>query len=76
MISKSHVVKPVQAVKTVEAAIGLLAELVPLGGKHLEVVVDVLLELANALGAESVRDGLALAGVFGTISGVEEATLN
>lgn len=54
----------------------MLAELVPLGGEHFQVVVDILLELTNALRAESVRDGLALASVLGTVSGVEEAALN
>jgi hypothetical protein len=73
---ESDVVEPVQAVHAVEAAASLLAELVPLGGEHLEVVVHVLLKLTNALGTESVRDSLALASVLSTISGVEETTLN
>ena len=38
--------------------------------------MHVLLELANALGAEGVRDGLALASVLGTVSCVEETALN
>jgi hypothetical protein len=71
-----NVVEPVQAVHAVVAAAGLLAELVPLGGEHLEVVVHVLLELANALSAEGVRDGLALASVLGTVSCVEETALD
>ena len=35
--------------------------------------MDVLLELADGLGGEGVRDGLAFAGVLGSIAGVEEA---
>lgn len=38
--------------------------------------MDVLLELANALRAEGMRYGLSLAGVLGTVSCVEEATLD
>ncbi|CAG8505958.1 6179_t:CDS:2, partial [Scutellospora calospora] len=56
-----NVVEPVQAVHAVESAAGLLAELVPLCRQHLKVVVHVLFELADALGAECVRNGLALA---------------
>jgi len=39
-------------------------------------VVDVLLELAYALRAERVSDGLSLSGVLVTVSGVEEASLD
>jgi len=42
----------------------------------LQVVVDVLLELAYALRAERVSDGLSLSGVLVTVSGVEEASLD
>ena len=73
---EGNVVEPVQAVHAVEAAAGLLAELVPLRGEHLEVVVHVLFELADALGAEGVGDGLALAGVLCAVSGVEQTTLD
>lgn len=36
--------------------------------------MDILLELADRLGRESVRDRLALAGVLGAVTSVEEAT--
>lgn len=39
-------------------------------------MVHVLLELANALAAEGVRDGFAFAGVFDSVAGVEEAALD
>lgn len=42
----------------------------------LQVVCHVLLELADALRAENVRDSLAFAGMFGAIARVEEASLN
>lgn len=38
--------------------------------------MNVLLELANGLGTEGVGDGLALAGVLGTVTGVEQTTAN
>jgi hypothetical protein len=38
--------------------------------------MNVLLELANGLGAESVRDSLALTGVLGTVASVEETAAN
>lgn len=41
-----------------------------------EVVVHVLLELADGLGAEGVGHGLALAGVLRAVAGVEEAALD
>jgi hypothetical protein len=71
-----NVVEPVQAVHTVVAVASLLAELVPLGGEHLEVVVHILLKLTNALRAKGVRDGLALASVLGAVSCVEETALD
>lgn len=46
--------------------------LIPLLLQLLKVVVDVLLELKHRLGRESVRYGLALACVLGTVAGVEE----
>lgn len=36
--------------------------------------MDILFELANGLGAEGVRDGLALTSVFDTVAGIEETT--
>ena len=44
--------------------------------QHLQVVCDVAFELANALGAEGVGDSLSFTGVFGAVTGVEEASLN
>ena len=41
-----------------------------------EVVVHVLLELADGLGAEGVGHGLALAGVLRAVAGVEETALD
>jgi hypothetical protein len=38
--------------------------------------VDVLLELADGLGGEGVRDDLAFAGVFDAVARVEEAALD
>lgn len=71
------VVEPLESVEFgVLALAGLLVDLVPSLGQQLEVVVHVLLELANRLGAEGVGDGLALAGVFMSISGVEQAALD
>lgn len=39
-------------------------------------MVDVLLELAHAFGAEGVGNGLALARVLGSVAGVKQATLD
>ena len=44
--------------------------------QRLQVVCHVLLELADALGAESVGDCLSFAGMLGAVAGVEEASLN
>ena len=44
--------------------------------QHLQVVCDVLFELADALGAEGVGDSLSFTRVFGSVTGVEEASLN
>lgn len=38
--------------------------------------MHVLLELADGLGAECVRDSLALSSVFGAVTGVEETSLD
>ena len=37
-------------------------------------MVDVLFELTDRVGAEGVGDGLALAGVLGTVTSVEQPT--
>lgn len=44
--------------------------------EKLDIAVNVLLELANRLGTESVRDSLALAGVLVTVTGIEETAAN
>ena len=44
--------------------------------QHLQVVCDVLFELANTFGAEGVGNSLSFARVFGAVTGVEEASLN
>lgn len=74
---EGEVVEPVEGVKTDIAGLGVTLEVghtVPLLDELLNVAVDILLELANGLGTESVGDGLALAGVLGTVTGVEQAT--
>jgi hypothetical protein len=53
-----------------------LAEVVPLAHEHVEVAVDVLLELADGLHAEGVRDDLPFTGVFGAVARVEEPALD
>jgi hypothetical protein len=42
----------------------------------LEVVVDVLFELAHGFGGEGVADGFALSCVLGAVACVEEAAAN
>ena len=49
---------------------------VPLLDQLFQVVVHVLLELADRLGAESVGDGFAFTGVLGAVSRVEKAALD
>lgn len=44
--------------------------------QHLQIARDILLELANALGAEGVGDSLSFTGVFRAVTCVEEASLN
>lgn len=44
--------------------------------EQFEVAVDVLFELADGFGGEGVRDGFALAGVFGAVAGIEQAALD
>ena len=73
---EGYVVEPVQRIKLVVSAIGLLAPAVPLRGQLLKIVVNVLLKLANGLRAECVRDDLALSCVLGSVTGVEEAALD
>ena len=55
---------------------GCLYNAIPLLSQRLEIHINVLLELANGFGAECVRDGLALARMFGTISCIEQAALD
>ena len=51
-------------------------ESVPLLDELLEVVVHVLLELADGFGTERVGDGFALSSVFCAITGIEETALD
>lgn len=55
---------------------GTLRYPVPLFDQLLQIVCYVLLELADAFGAESVRDSLPLSCVLSSISGVEETSLD
>lgn len=76
---KGEVVEPVEGLDggvVLAGACGGGGESVPLLDKLLEVVVHVLLELADRLGTEGVRDGLPLTSVFGTVTCVEEPALN
>jgi hypothetical protein len=68
----------VQTVHLAEATreVGMSCQLVPLRCQQLKVVVDKRLELQNVLVREDVGDGLSLAGVFGTVTGVKEAALD
>ena len=65
-----------QCVKVVVSTFGLFGPRVPLCGQLLEVVVDVLFELADVLGAKGVGDGFAFASMLGAVAGVEEAALD
>lgn len=49
---------------------------IPLPDQLLQIVCHVLLELADALGTEGMRDSLAFASVLGTVTRIEEATLD
>jgi hypothetical protein len=51
-------------------------QLGPFRHEHIEVGVDVLLELADGFGAEGVGDDFAFAGMFGAVARVEEAALD
>ena len=76
---KGEVVEPVKGVDScvfLAAASGGVRYAVPLLDELLEVVVHVLLELADGLGAEGMRDGFALSGVFGAVTGIEETALD
>lgn len=76
---EGEVVEPVEGVDGGIAGLGVLlrlGELGPFAHEHVEVAVDVLLELADGFGAEGVRDDLALARVFGAVACVEEAALD
>ena len=44
--------------------------------QHLQVVCDILFELADALGAEGVGDSLPFTRVFGAVTRVEETSLD
>ena len=50
--------------------------MIPLFDELLEITCYVLLELANALGAEGVRDSFPFTRVFGAVACVEEASLD
>ena len=65
-----------QAVDLAVLAVGILRERVPLAHEDLEILVHVCLELANALGREGVRDGLALTCMLDAVSSIEEATMD
>lgn len=76
---KGEVVEPVERVDGgvfLAGACGGRGESIPLLDELLEVVVHVLLKLADGLGAEGVGDGLALSTVFGTVTCVEEPALD
>lgn len=47
---------------------------VPLPGELLEILAHIRLELNNRLGSKDVRHELALPGMLGAVSGVEEAS--
>lgn len=52
----------------------VLGQVGPFASEQLEIAVDVLLELADGFGAEGVGDDLALASMFGSVTGVEETS--
>lgn len=55
---------------------GVFGEGIPLFDEQVEVLVHIGFELRDALCGEGVRNGLALAGVLYSVSGVEETALN
>lgn len=72
---EGEVVEPVEGVDGGVACGGVggfLGEAVPFVVEEFEVGVDVLLELADGFGGESVADDLPLAGVLGAVADVEE----
>jgi len=73
---ESGIVEPIKTVYLGVSAMGQVTQLVPLGAQHLEIVVHVLLELANGLGTECVGNGLALACVLNSIPCVEKSSLD
>ena len=76
---KGEVVEPVKRVNScvfLAGAGGGVGYAVPLLDELVEVVLHVLLELADGLGAEGMRDGLALPAVFGAVTGIEETALD
>lgn len=76
---KGEVVEPVEGVDGgvfLAGARGGGGESIPLFDELLEVVMHILLELADGLGAEGVGDSLPLSSVFGAVPCVEEPALN
>ena len=74
---EGQVVEPVEGIQANISGLGVSLEVgqtVPLLHKLLDIAMDILLELANGLGTESVGNGLAFAGVLSTVTGVEQAT--
>lgn len=76
---ESKEVEPVEGIKASISGLGVTLQvrhLLPLLHELLDVAMNVLLELSNGLGTECMGDGLALAGVLGTVTGVEQTTAN
>ena len=76
---KRQIVEPMQTVHVrprLTCTRGRIRYPIPLLDQLLQIVRHVLLELADALYAKGMRDGLSLASVFGTITGIEEAALD
>ena len=76
---EGEVIEPVEGVDGGVAGGGVLlgfGQVGPFGDEHVEVGVDVLLELADGFRGEGVRDDLPFAGVFGAVAGVEETALD
>ena len=76
---EGEVVEPVQGVDAGVAGLWVflsLGQFGPAVHEHVEVGVDVLLELANGFGGEGVRHDLALPGVLGAVACVEETAVD
>ena len=76
---EGEVVEPVEGVDGGVARGGVFlgfGQVGPFRHEHVEVGVDVLLELADGLRGEGVRDDLPFAGVFGAVARVEETALD